>query len=86
MRQKVQRFFFSANVTCASPVMICDDSCCRRLGGSTAFETFRAPEDIMTFASVLTGFDRQLMRSNLEVVKGSTGCVAASTKEDRATS
>jgi len=28
-------------------------------------------EDIMTFASVLTGFDRQLMRSNLEVVKGS---------------
>ncbi|CAE7202317.1 unnamed protein product [Symbiodinium natans] len=30
-------------------------------------------EDIMTFASVLTGFDRQLMRSNLEVVKGSTG-------------
>ena len=32
----------------------------------------------MTFASVLTGFDRQLMRSNLEVVKGSgTGCEAA---------
>ena len=32
----------------------------------------------MTFASVLTGFDRQLMRSNLEVVKTSgTGCEAA---------
>ena len=34
----------------------------------------------MTFASVLTGFDRQLMRSNLEVVmppSGTAGCEAA---------